>query len=257
MRKKIRRKLERLVHSPLLANPLEKEALREFNRSKARWLAAGGRIDRNFAIKSDFMADAGSNKGHYFHQDLLVATFIFEENPVRHIDVGSRIDGFVAHVAAFRPIEVVDVRPLPSTPHKNIIFRQANLMETVEEEIADSVSCLHAIEHFGMGRYGDPTDINGHLKGIDNLVRMLKPGGKLYISFPIGKENEVHFNAHRIFHPEFIFKLSVISSEMRLLRFDYVDDDGDLHTNTPVSEAVGRFNFGCGIYTFEKAQTPC
>ena len=37
----------------------------------------------------------------YFHQDFVVARKIFERNPRLHIDVGSRVDGFVAHVATF------------------------------------------------------------------------------------------------------------------------------------------------------------
>ena len=56
-------------------------------------------------------------------------------------------------------------------------------------EVCDSISCLHALEHFGLGRYNDPLDPNGHLKGFNNMVKMLKRGGKLYISFPIMKEN--------------------------------------------------------------------
>lgn len=37
---------------------------------------------------------------------------IFDSSPQRHLDVGSRIDGFVAHVASFREIEVIDIRPV-------------------------------------------------------------------------------------------------------------------------------------------------
>ncbi len=59
-------------------------------------------------------SNAGSAKGHYFHQDLLVARRIYANAPKKHVDVGSRVDGFVAHVAAYREIEVLDVRPLTS-----------------------------------------------------------------------------------------------------------------------------------------------
>jgi len=45
---------------------------------------------------------SGSASGHYFHEDLLVARRIHKRNLRRYIDVGSRIDGFVAHVASFR-----------------------------------------------------------------------------------------------------------------------------------------------------------
>ena len=41
-------------------------------------------------------------------------------NLKRHVDIGSRLDGFVAHVASFREIEVLDIRPLKVNKHKNI-----------------------------------------------------------------------------------------------------------------------------------------
>jgi hypothetical protein len=58
---------------------------------------------------------------------MLVAQKIFIRRPIKHVDVGSRMDGFVAHVAVFRPIEVLDIRQL-TTSIKNIIFRQCDLM---------------------------------------------------------------------------------------------------------------------------------
>ena len=80
-------------------------------------------------ILFDYSDNAGNYKGHYFHQDLLVANFIYEQNPKRHIDIGSRVDGFVAHVASFRKIEVIDVRSLTKSKHKNIQFRQMDFMK--------------------------------------------------------------------------------------------------------------------------------
>ncbi|KAA3512449.1 hypothetical protein CPJ18_07285 [Agrobacterium rosae] len=126
--------------------------MRRYLADKKEWLEKGGKIDKLRMVLEDFSDSAGIVKGHYFHQDLLVAGYIHAANPVRHIDVGSRIDGFVAHVASFREIEVLDVRPLQPTSHKNIVFQQADLMRDAGEEITDSLSCLHAIEHFGLGR---------------------------------------------------------------------------------------------------------
>jgi hypothetical protein len=139
----------------------------------------GGKIGRYYPILTDYKDSAGSARGHYFHQDLLVAGYIHERHPGRHIDVGSRIDGFVAHVASFRKIEVIDIRPLDPTGHENIVFVQADLMKNDPRliESTDSMSCLHALEHFGLGRYGDRIDPEGHMVGIKNLVSMLKIGG--------------------------------------------------------------------------------
>jgi len=90
-----------------------------FNQRNS-FIKKGGKISSLKPIIFDRFAKAGSTSHIYFHQDLLVAQYIFKENPIRHIDIGSRIDGFVAHVASFRKIEVLDLRSLPSTGHENI-----------------------------------------------------------------------------------------------------------------------------------------
>ncbi len=120
--------------------------------------------------------------------------------------------------------------------------------ERVPSECCDSVSCLHALEHFGLGRYGDPIDPLGHLKGFKNLVRMLQPGGRLYLSFPIGRSG-VHFNAHRVFEATEVLEWS--AGSLVLDAFDYVDDSGDLHRNASPSH-LPIMRYGCGIYSFVK-----
>ena len=191
----------------------------------------------------DLGAGAGSAKGHYFHQDLLVARRIFANAPRLHVDVGSRVDGFVAHVAAYREIEVLDVRPLAqSIP--NVRFRQLDLMAPLEPSFAgycDSLSCLHALEHFGLGRYGDTVDFEGHLKGLANLKKLVQTGGKFYLSVPIGRQR-IEFNAHRVFA---VATLLSLVSDFRVDNFSYVDDRGDLHENVALAPAAVTANFGC------------
>lgn len=218
------------------------------------FLKAGGAITHDLPILYDFTETAGVAKGAYFHQDLLVAHKIFRANPKRHIDVGSRVDGFVAHVAAFRAIDVLDVRVLPNSENHSIRFVQADLMDeaSVYKLRSDSVSCLHAIEHFGLGRYSDPINPDGHKIGFNNLLKILEPGGTLYIGIPIGMQNEVHFNAHRVFHPRDILFWPKNSDDVELLSFDYVDDQGDLHQEFDLFGKALNCIFGHGIYTFRK-----
>lgn len=224
-----------------------------FRKTKREFTNNGGKIDFIYPIWSDLSASAGTNKGHYFHQDLLVASLISQSNPNRHIDIGSSISGFVAHVAAFRKIEVMDIRPLEASVHKNIQFSKLDLMsELTEREVTDSISCLHAIEHFGLGRYGDPINPNGHLIGFKNMISLLKKNGTLYISFPITtSKTRVVFNAHRVFN--YLEILSWRGSEgLVLSRFDVVDDQGDLTMNQDINSTMIEMNHGCGIYTFLK-----
>jgi hypothetical protein len=230
-------------------------AKNKFADQRKEFESRGGEVTHEYKILSDWEDQAGTAKGHYFHQDLLVAQFIYQNKPNRHIDIGSRIDGFVAHVAAFRAIEVMDVRALEPVGHPNITFLQADLMQEMSEHqsITDSISCLHALEHFGLGRYGDPLDPEGHHKGFVNLIKMLQSGGSLYVSFPIGRQNEVHFNAHRVFHPRDILNWPTGEYTLELKRFDLVDDEGKLHTEVDLNSYQPNLNYGCGIYTFKKA----
>ena len=155
----------------------------------------------------DRYEEGGDTKSEYFWQDLLVARAIHEANPVKHVDIGSRVDGFVAHVASFRECEVFDVRPITkSVP--GVEFRQADLMNPDfllinRTSYCDSLSCLHAIEHFGLGRYGDPINPLGYKVGIANMAKLLKTVGTFYLSTPIGQER-VEFNANWVFDPHTI-----------------------------------------------------
>ena len=116
------------------------------------------------------------------------------------------MDGFVAHVATFRPIEILDIRPCRSF-HPNAIFQVADLSDlaTGPRSCCDSASCLHALEHFGLGRYGDPVGADHWKSGLTALSLMLESGGWLYLSVPIGRQR-VEFNAHRVFHVSTIQK---------------------------------------------------
>ena len=203
-----------------------------------------------YTITSDKSDSGGSAKGHYFHQDLLVAQKIFKDNPVKHVDVGSRIDGFVAHVAAFREIEVFDIRPIESNV-QNMRFIQCDFMnvDASLKNYADSLSCLHVIEHFGLGRYGDPIDVDGHIKGLAGIYEVLKPGGKFYLSTPIG-EQRMEFNGQRVFDVSYL--LNLFKDKFVIDNFSFVDDAGDLHKNVNLSIEQVQKNFNCHYGAFLK-----
>ncbi len=185
----------------------------------------------------------GDLKSHYFHEDLLTARRVFENKPQKHVDVGSRVDGFVAHVASFREIEVFDIRP-QTTAVKNIRFVTADFMNIPESltGYTDSLSSLNVLEHFGLGRYGDPIDIEGDKKGLENMRKVLKPGGKFYLSVPIGPQR-IEFNAHRVFSLAYLLKL--LQPHFTIDRYSFVDDEGDLHEDVGLTENQVASNYGC------------
>jgi SAM-dependent methyltransferase len=207
-----------------------------------------------FPLLGDKYDNNSGAKGDYFHQDLLVARRIYGNKPEKHIDVGSSIGGFVAHVASFREIIVIDIRPSLGKSH-NITFVQQDFMSELDAslvESCDSASSLHAMEHFGLGRYGDPVNYDGHLVGLNNLYKLLKKNGKLYFSVPIGCPQRIEFNGHRIFSPEYLIKQ--FDGKYHIDFLSYVDSAGDLHENVDINVFKENYNdkYGCGIFELTK-----
>jgi hypothetical protein len=167
----------------------------------------------------DWNNEAG-NLSYYFWQDLWAAKKIFQRNPSVHFDIASRIDGFVAHLLTFRPVTLIDIRPLPYKI-EGLDFIQGNAtdMSAIKDNSVESLSSLCAIEHFGLGRYGDPVDPEACFTALREMQRILAAGGRLYIAVPIGRE-KIYFNAHRIFSPR-----TILSSlpDLRLVDFSAID----------------------------------
>ena len=120
-------------------------------------------------------------------------------------------------------------------------------------DYCDSLSCLHALEHFGLGRYGDQVRYDGHLAGLGNLTRILSVGGTLYLSVPIGPQR-IEFNAHRVFSVDYL--LRALEEDFRIRAFSFVDDAGDLHERVPMASQDVQADFGCqygcGIFELVK-----
>lgn len=174
---------------------------------------------------NDWYESAGAVFSEYFWQDLIFAKVILEGAPTDHIDVGSRIDGFVAHLASRMEVHVFDVRPL-NIKIPNISFSQVDVLKSSGDNlsITSSLSCLHTVEHFGLGRYGDKIDPNGFFKGLEVLLNMVKPEGFFYLSTPLG-EDIIQFNANRVSCPIKFFTF-VSSRGFVVERFFYFYSDG-------------------------------
>ena len=111
-----------------------------------------------------------------------------------------------------------------------------------------SLSSLHAAEHFGLGRYGDPIDAGAHLSFMKSLQRVLAKGGTLYFSVPLSDRERVEFNAHRIFQPETI--LSAFDA-LSLTAFALIKDDGRIYEPAVPADVKGQ-NYACGLFEFTK-----
>jgi SAM-dependent methyltransferase len=198
----------------------------------------------------DRYADAGSITFHYFFQDLWAASHLHEAGVRRHVDVGSRLDGFVAHALTFCDVCYVDVRPL-GVRIPRLTFTRALVTELpFATGSIPSLSCLHVLEHVGLGRYGDPIDPEGHIRAAAELARVLEPGGTLLFGTPVGRER-VCFDAHRVFDPDTVVRLF---SDLRLAEFSLIDDRGRWRSEGASFADAQACSYGCGLFRFEK---PC
>ena len=196
----------------------------------------------------DHRESSGRLDRHYFYQDLWAARKIHEARPDHHIDIGSRIDGFVSHLLCFMPVTVVDIRPLGKcVAGLNFIRDDATTLKQFPDSSVESLSSLHAVEHFGLGRYGDAIKWGACFDVMRSFERVLRRGGRLYLSVPIGTER-LEFNSHRVFAPSTVMQTLV---NLRLMSFSAIDDDGNLHENVDPADFGGMW-YGCGLFEFTK-----
>lgn len=204
-------------------------------------------------IFSDLTQPSGSASGHYFHQDIWAAQRIFLKNPAEHLDIGSRVDGFIAHLLVFRNVTVADVRDLKSNV-AGLTFLKVDITQAPLRTPCESISCLHALEHFGLGRYGDQADIDGWRKGLRNIARSLSAGGTLYLSVPIGRPR-IELNAQHVFHPNELVA-EARASGLSLNSFSFVDDSGALQEGDLPTINANDLDYGCGLFEFSKSSGP-
>jgi SAM-dependent methyltransferase len=181
---------------------------------------------------------------HYTHQDAWAAREIFRQRPDRHVDVGSRFT-FVVGLTAFLPVTFVDLRPVDIEIPRLEVRAGTVLDLPFDDASVESLSCLHVAEHIGLGRYGDSLDPGGTIKAARELERVVRPGGRLYFSLPVG-EPRTEFNAHRVHDPT---EVPGFFRRLRLESFSGVDDRGRWRERLEPRD-LARARWGCGFYTF-------
>ena len=134
---------------------------------------------------------------YYFYQDVWAAKMAISIKPKKIVDIGSTalLVGFLSQLAETVSI---DIRPL-TVSLGNLTCKRYSITELpFSDNSIEYINSLCVIEHVGLGRYGDGLDIKGAEKACAELRRVLRQGGYLVASVPLGPSCVV-FNAHRIF----------------------------------------------------------
>lgn len=183
---------------------------------------------------------------HYFYQSAWAFRAIHRASPTWHVDVGSHSD-FVGMLSAITRVTFVDIRPLRVEIQGLESLEGSLINMPFDSGTVASISCLHVAEHVGLGRYGDMLDPRGTEKAAAELARVLRPGGNLYLSLPIGQPR-VCFNAHRIHSPKQIIRYF---PGLELVDFAAVNDAGAFSEHAePADYADARY--ACGLFRFRK-----
>ena len=233
---------------PLRQRPLA--ALRGYARLFGDWrkyrrLGGEARLADFYPCLFDRISDTPTDP-HYFYQAAWATRQVVEAHAQRHVDIGSDVR-FVGMLSQVVPLTFVDIRPL-RMQLPDLECRAGTVLDLpYADATVSSLSCLHVIEHIGLGRYGDPLDAHGSLKAARELARVLACGGRLYVSVPVGRER-VCYNAHRVFAPGHFVQYF---PGLTLLEFSYVGDDGELYRQVN-PEAAANADYACGLYVFTR-----
>jgi len=183
---------------------------------------------------------------HYIYHPAWAARILAQTKPIRHTDFSS-ILSFSSIISAFIPTTFYDYRPA-ALQLDNLESKAADLTNLpIANASLSSISCMHTIEHIGLGRYGDAIDPSGDIKAAIELQRIVSAGGDILFVTPVGKQR-IEFNAHRVYAYETVLNLF---SDCMLQEFSLIPDSGGLITNAnPV--LVQQQQYGCGCFWFKK-----
>ncbi len=237
-------------HSAYISLIKHYEFRKDFLNFKAQSLETKKRFDMQWSDRYPCLNDKTSATHfdrHYVFHTAWAARILAEIKPEYHVDISSSLY-FCSIVSAFVPLRFFDYRPA-ELQLTNLSSEAADLLALpFEDRSIKSLSCMHVVEHVGLGRYGDQLDPDGDLKAMAELERVLAIEGSLLLAVPIGLP-KIIFNAHRIYTYD-----QVIShfSRLELREFALIPEqlkNGGLIRNASKDQS-DKETYGCGCFWF-------
>jgi hypothetical protein len=225
--------------------------------NKLRWDARSKGVALNikaaFPVPHNATENYVSINPHYFYQDIWVSQQMAAGKFQNCLDIGSRVDGFVSILLAMRMnLSLMDIRrPLVNWPQP-VGFIRGDVANLVNGQLRDydCISCLHVIEHIGLGKYGDLIDIEGPRNTAKSLHRAMGPGARLYISSPVSTHPGIVFNGGRHLALD-EFESMFTSLGFSLINRAFVSDKPELLVN-PALSSLGQIKYGCLILELQR-----
>ena len=231
----------------------EEEFRGQFERFRAMAAAADGRgFSVEWSDRLPCLEDRTPSTGfdrHYVYHTAWAARLLARLRPPEHVDVASSLY-FATQASAFVPLRYYEYRPV-ELGLSNLACYQADLTALpFDDGSVASLSCMHVVEHVGLGRYGDALDFGGDLKAMAELRRALAPDGNLLFVVPVGRPR-IQFNAHRIYGFD---QIRAAFGELELMEFSLVPDrrDGFGLIENASKELADRQRYACGCFWFRK-----
>lgn len=213
----------------------------EESRFEMKW-------EERFPCLHDNTQNVGFER-HYMFHPVWAARAIKKINPEIHCDISSSLR-FVSMLSCFFKVKHFDYRKPPMVL-ENLELGQVDLtgLDFADSSIF-SLSCMHTIEHIGLGRYGDTLDCDGDIKAANELTRVVSKGGNLLIVVPVGR-SRIEFNAHRIYSFSQVVDLF---SKLTLFEYALIPDS---HEAGDIVYGASEFltdsqEHGCGCFWFKK-----
>lgn len=234
-----------------------KDALRvtsEFNEQFTRFQEQS-RLDGRFEPKqmdwfprlNEDTSETGFDP-HYVLHTSWAARVLAKTKPKSHVSFGDSLY-FVGIASGFTAVAFCDIRKsgLPFKDLKEVSADLTNLPETWTGAL-ESISCMHVLEHIGLGRYGDTLDASGDRKAAAELSRVLAPTGQLLMVVPMEEPPRVCFNAHRLYSYSQVVDLF---PGLALQEFTLITNEGQFFENADPGLLAGR-KYACGCFRYTK-----
>jgi SAM-dependent methyltransferase len=185
---------------------------------------------------------------HYVLHTSWAARALAKTKPKVHVSFGDSLY-FVGIASAFMSISFSDIRK-SGLPFRDIKEDSADLTSLPPSWTGtlQSISCMHVLEHIGLGRYGDALDASGDRKAAGELTRVLAPGGQLLMVVPMEDPPRVCFNAHRLYS---YLQVMDLFPDLSLLEFTLITNEGQFFENADPCLLEGR-KYSCGCFRYTK-----